>query len=298
MAFRVLVGTVFAFVLYGCSDMEKVPSIDPGVQRNSPASGTNEHKSNNEHIAFLDMKRKAIISKGKPVDQYADIVVTRKPDFNLNKTIFRSVSNWVKRQNLEATMNTQLYWSDRAVRRIQQAFVNVPQPAAVSRELLAFMNDECQFAMEHTDGSFLDHLLFGYEYSAAHYKEGSPRVLLLHSIMGGATNLFPIKVDQIERLKSFLDANEFMHIQAFPSVMRLLYHGKLLPELLAAEDVMQLEEISFHRVMAPHIDLKMSAEDFFVQLNYQLMHLLDFLPASNWNDPKIMTDPSIKIFKA
>merc|ERR1719461_91863 len=79
--------------------------------------------------------------------------------------------------------------------------------------------------------------------------------------------------------------------------MRLLYHGKLLPELLAAKDVMQLEEISFNRVMAPHIDLKMSAEDFFVQLNYQLMHLVDFLPASNWNDPVVMTDPHLKLFQ-
>jgi len=247
--------------------------------------------------ATLDLRRQEIIAQGKPLDHYNDIVVTRNPGFELDTTIFRSVTSWMNRQYLEAALNTQLFWHDRAIERIQHEFVNVPRPPEVSRQLLAFMKDECQFAMERADSSALDHLLFGYEYSVAHYQEQSPRVMLLHSIMGVDTNLFPMKADQIERLKSFLNANEFMHIQAFPSVLRLLYHGKLLPELLASEDILRLEEISFQRVMAPHIDLKMSAEDFFVQLNFQLMHLVDFLPASNWNDPVVMTDPHLKLFQ-
>merc|ERR1719210_2940013 len=90
-----------------------------------------------------------------------------------------------------------------------------------------------------------------------------------------------------------------MHIEVFPSVLRLLLNGKMLPELLviSGEQVVQLEKISFQRVMAPHIDLTMSAEDFWVQLNYQLVHLLDFLPASNWNDPNIINDPYLKLFQ-
>jgi len=245
------------------------------------------------------MKRRAIIAQGKPVDQYADIVVTRNPNFDLDNTIFKRETSWVKRQNLEEGLNTQIYWNDRSIVRIQQAFTDVPKPAEVSHELLAFMQDECHFTMEHTDNSFLDHLLFGYEYSAAHYKQQSARVMLLHSIMGGRTNLFPMTVDQIPRLKSMLDSSgkEFMHIEAFPSVMRLLFNGKMLPELLVGAGELNLEKISFQRVMAPHIDLTLSAEDFWVQLNYQLMHLLDFVPASNWNDPMVINDPYLKIFQ-
>merc|ERR1719346_778 len=230
-----------------------------------------------------------------------DMVFSRNPNFNLDSTIFSSVTSWVNRQYLEASMNTQLFWNDRAIERIQHAFVNVPPPPDVSRELLAFMHDECHFAMEHADdGSFLDHLLFGYEYSVRHYQQQSPRVMLLHSIMGVGTNYFPMTVDKIQRLRSLLDPNskEFMHIEAFPSVLRLLMNGKMLPELLTAgNDVVRLEEVSFQRVMAPHIDLTMSAEDFWVQLNYQLVHLLDFLPASNWNDPNIINDPYLKLFQ-
>merc|ERR1719210_274082 len=247
--------------------------------------------------ATLDLRRREIIAQGKPIDQYRDIVVTRNPEFNLDTTIFRSVTSWVRREYLEAGLNTQIFWHDRAIERIQHAFVNVPAPPDASRELLAFMHDECQFSMEHADGSVLDHLLFGYQYSAAHYKEQSPRVLLLHSVMGLGTNAFPVKEEQIPRLKSLLDAtgNEFMHIEAFPSVLRLLFHGKLLTELLAGKEVLQ--EISFQRVMAPHKNIKMSAEDFWVQLNFQLMHLVDFLPASNWNDPVVMNDPYLKLFQ-
>ena len=49
--------------------------------------------------------------------------------------------------------------------------------------------------------------------------------------------------------------------------------------------------------MAPHKSIKMSAKNFWVQLNFQLMHLVDFLPASNWNDPVVMNDRYLKLFK-
>jgi len=320
MAARILgvIFVVFACALSGCSDIGTPNSPSQGTNesratwdveiekapQNAPDKGSNsQEKRTNNDRATLDMKRRAIIAQGKPVDQYADIVVTRNPNFDLNNTIYKSETSWVQRQDLEAGLNTQLYWNDRAIERINQAFVNVPQPVDVARELLTFMQNECHFTMEHADSSFLDHLLFGYEYSAAHYRQQSPRVMLLHSIMGGRTNLFPMKVEQIPRLQSLLypldpSGKEFMHIEAFPSVLRLLVNGKILPELLviAGEQDVQLEKISFQRVMAPHIDLTMSAEDFWVQLNYQLMHLLDFLPASNWNDPMVIADPYLKLF--
>ena len=38
----------------------------------------------------------------------------------------------------------------------------------------------------------MDHLQFVYDYSSNYFQGHSPRVLLLHSIMGVATNIFPM----------------------------------------------------------------------------------------------------------
>ena len=46
-------------------------------------------------------------------------------------------------------------------------------------------------------GSFLDHLQFCFEYGSIHYKQHSPRVLYLHSIMGVGTNLFPMPMSKV-----------------------------------------------------------------------------------------------------
>lgn len=79
------------------------------------------------------------------------------------------------------------------------------------------MKDECNFKCEHADGSFLDHLQFCYEYGAVHYAAHSPRVLLLHSIMGVATNIFPMGTELVPRLKTMVTPSEYTHIEAFPS---------------------------------------------------------------------------------
>ena len=42
-----------------------------------------------------------------------------------------------------------------------------------------------------------------------------------------------------------------------------------------------LKQISFHRVM-DNERIVMTAEDLWIHLNFQLIHLLDFIPASNW----------------
>ena len=51
--------------------------------------------------------------------------------------------------------------------------------------------------MEHADGSFMDHLQFCFEYSHAHMAGVSPRILLLHSIMGVGTNHFPLTARRV-----------------------------------------------------------------------------------------------------
>merc|ERR1712014_459605 len=141
---------------------------------------------------------------------------------------------------------------------------------------------DCDFNCEHADGSFMDHLQFCYEYGLAHFKQHSPRVLFLHSIMGVGTNVFPMAVDKEPKLQSMLTDNEYLHIQAFPSILRLLYTRKLLTELAEhMEHLDSLKSITFHRVI-DNKEISLTASQLWVQLNYQVCHQLDFLPVSNW----------------
>jgi len=142
------------------------------------------------------------------------------------------------------------------------------------------MQQDCNFAMEHADGSFMDHLRFCYEYSYQHFRQHSPRVLFLHSIMGVGTNFFPMEVSKIPKLKGLLTEFEYTHIEAFPSVLRLVNTKNLLAEL-SSKDVSKLLGITFYRVI-DNAEVSLDAESLWIQLNYQLMHLLDFLPANDW----------------
>jgi hypothetical protein len=128
----------------------------------------------------------------------------------------------------------------------------------------------------------MDHLQFCYEYGIAHYKAQSPRVLFLHSIMGVGTNVFPMPADKEPKLQSMLTDEEYLHIQAFPSILRLLYSRGLLVELTQnLEHLDNLKSIHFNRVIDNKV-MSLTASQLWVQLNYQICHQLDFLPVSNW----------------
>lgn len=231
---------------------------------------------------FFDMRRKAQLARGGPTDHAGECVLIPTPSFNLDKTIFTAITGAVTRNVIRDRLAVLPYWSDLACERISQLYSSVPKAIPHDRAILEFMDKECNFNMEHADGSFMDHLQFCYEYSAVYFKEHSPRVLLLHSIMGVGTNYFPMQVDKVPALQSCVTDVEFRHIEAFPSILRLLYHGPLLQELGSRVDLVdQIESITFHRVI-DNKKLTMSAAEFWVQLNYQLIHLLDFLPASDW----------------
>ena len=131
---------------------------------------------------------------------------------------------------------------------------------------------------------------FCYEYSYKHYQSKSARVLLLHSIMGVGTNFFPMKKEKIGALQALLTDFEFRQIAMFPSVLRLFYHGPLryeLENLVDSEEgkakLKKLRFVEMHRVI-DNEKIRVNAVDFWIQLNYQLMHLLDFLPATCWKE--------------
>merc|ERR1712194_184987 len=145
----------------------------------------------------------------------------------------------------------------------------------------SFMEEKCDFSMEHADGSFMDHLEFVRDYSCAHLPSRSPRILFLHSIMGVATNKFPMGVELIPELKSLLSTEEFSYVEAFPSILRLIKGTDLLQDIY--ERKMQgglagLKGLRMKRLLdgAP---IELSMDKVWVMLNMLLIHSLDFLPA-------------------
>eukprot|EP00930_Biecheleria_cincta_P039932 TRINITY_DN27402_c0_g1_i1.p1 TRINITY_DN27402_c0_g1~~TRINITY_DN27402_c0_g1_i1.p1 ORF type:complete len:376 (+),score=71.53 TRINITY_DN27402_c0_g1_i1:95-1222(+) len=228
----------------------------------------------------LDLRRKWAIVTGGGTDHAGEVcIVPGKQD--LSQTIFKELTG-VKAAAMKGAVCIELYWSDAAVQRITRCFAAIPRAPDHNQGILEFMETECNFAVEHADGSFMDHLQFCYEYGHAHYKQKSPRVLFLHSIMGVGTNVFPMTVDKEPKLRTMLTDEEYLHVQAFPSVLRLLYTRQLLAALTRhIERLDNLKSISFNRVL-DNKAITLTASQFWVQLNYQICHQLDFLPASNW----------------
>jgi len=207
----------------------------------------------------------------------------------LDVTIFKDLTGSMPRLNQAAKLGLKQFWNEQATTQIEEAFRAVPVAPQHDAAILNFMQDECDFCCEHADGSFMDHLNFCHDYSAVHFEFHSPRVLFLHSIMGVGTNIFPMSVDKVPQLKSMLTHFEYSHIEAFPSILRLLLVGTMTQELSRnVSRLTDLESIRFHRVI-DNVPLTLQAQDFWIQLNYQLMHLLDFLPVAcwgvNWDEP-------------
>jgi len=234
-------------------------------------------------LVSLDLRRKSFIADGKPADHAQDILARRSASFDLDKTIFKTLDSALTRIVQKDRLNIEVFWSDAAAHRILGRFASIPAALPHDQPILEFMQNDCSFVTEHADGSFMDHLQFCYEYSAAHFCGHSPRVMFLHSIMGVGTNYFPMDVTLIPKLQTLVTEAEMSHIEAFPSVLRLLLHGPLVQELTYAPNLSELRRVKFHRVI-DNFELSMDADAFWIQLNYQLVHLLDFLPVANWCD--------------
>ena len=50
-----------------------------------------------------------------------------------------------------------------------------------------------------------------------------------------AQNCFPMEANKIPTLERLLTVDEFAHVAAFPTVLRLLIHGPLLRELESSD---------------------------------------------------------------
>ena len=256
-------------------------------------------KQNAADVPIHSFQRKAAIATGSVRDHAGRVTVSKIPDFDLNKTIFNTLEGKIPRFVMQTRIAKEVNWSDAEQSSIESAYESAVSDALalpeVSPELLKFMVEECDFDVEHADGSFLDHLYFCYEYTHHHLPDHSALVMLLHSILGTGTNTFAMSADQIPTLRALVDDHEWLHIESFPSALRLLYDGRLRSELWDnLSRLNQLKSVTFHRVI-DNEPIEMSAEDFWLQLNYQLIHLVDFLPVSNWGTHA--NDTSFIIFR-
>jgi hypothetical protein len=230
-------------------------------------------------------QRKAAISSGGVRDHAGAVTVRPIADFDLDRTIFQTLEGRAQRFVMRSRVGKEVDWHADDAARVQREYdaarTRGPLPS-IDPALLQFMVDECNFDVEHADGSFLDHLYFCFEYSVAHYPGQSPVIMLLHSILGTGTNTFAMTADKIPALRALVGQKEWLHIEAFPTVLRLLYDRPLRRELrdnLHRLDA--LRSIRFRRVI-DNAPIEMRADDLWVALNLQLIHLVDFLPVANW----------------
>lgn len=253
--------------------------------------------SSAELKATLNLQRKAAIVAGGATDHAGRVTVERIPDFDMSRTIFGALSG-LPAMFMEEKLAKEPVWSDRAAVAVESdyAAVQASDPAPrVDQRLIDFMVEECDFSMEHADGTFLEHLVFCHDYSARHFPEYSPNVALLHSILGTATNTFAMDAAKIPKLKGLLTDFEALHVEVFPSTLRLFYNFELLTELEEnLPRLSELEALHLHRVI-DNEPLTIDAENMWVNLNYHLMHFVDFMPAANWSMHR--ADPLLQMFE-
>lgn len=247
--------------------------------------------------ATLSLQRKAAIARGGAFDHAGRVRVNRMADFDMSRTIFAGLEG-IARKIMDEKLAKESVWDGAAAADIEAAYAaaDSAQPApAIDAKLINFMIDECDFSMEHADGTFLEHLVFCHHYAARHYPEHSPNVALLHSILGTATNTFAMDAGKLPKLKALLTDFEAIHVETFPSILRLLYDNDLLEELEAnMHRLGELKALRFHRVI-DNQPLRIDADNLWINLNYHLMHFVDFMPPANWSAHR--SDPLLQMFE-
>ncbi|MED5370604.1 MAG: hypothetical protein VX899_06310 [Myxococcota bacterium] len=243
-------------------------------------------------------QRKAAIAAGGAIDHAGKVEIQVIPDFDLDRTIFQTLEGRLPRYIMRHRVGKEIHWDAQARQsieaRYQEAFGRAPLPQ-IEPEIIRFMVEECDFDVEHADGSFLDHLYFCFEYAVKHYPQESALVQLLHSILGTGTNTFAMTADKIPALQALLEPQVFAQVEAFPSVLRLLYVGDLRRELWAnLSRLDKLESVQMHRVI-DNAPITLSADQLWVALNHQLIHFVDFMPVANWHRNR--SDTSYILFR-
>jgi len=240
--------------------------------------------------------RKAAIAYAGARDHKGKVEVKPIANFDIDRTIFQTLQSPAARYVVRHRVGKDVSWHSDASADVQAAYERATadlELPAVPEALATFLVQECDFDVEHADGSFLDHLYFCFEYTAKYYPAGSPMVMLLHSILGTGTNTFAMEAGKIPQLEPLLSPSDFLQIAAFPSVLRLLYSGELREELHQNMG-RSMKAISMRRVI-DNEPLELTGEEFWEAMNYQLIHLVDFMPVANWSAHR--SDTSYILFR-
>jgi hypothetical protein len=247
--------------------------------------------------ATLSLQRKAAIARGGAFDHAGLVRVKRMTDFDMSRTIFAGLEG-IARKIMDEKLAKESVWDHAAAADIEAAYAEaeLAQPAPIiDQRLINFMIEECDFSMEHADGTFLEHLVFCHHYAARHYPDHSPKVALLHSILGTATNTFAMDAAKLPKLKGLLTDFEATHVETFPSILRLLYDNDLIEDLEQnVHRLGELKSLRFHRVI-DNEPLTIDADNLWINLNYHLMHFVDFMPPANWSTHR--SDPLLQMFE-
>eukprot|EP00962_Isochrysis_galbana_P006826 scaffold1849_cov107-Isochrysis_galbana.AAC.10 len=89
--------------------------------------------------------------------------------------------------------------------------------------------------------------------------------------------------EKLPVLRTLLRPEEAAHIEAFPSVLRLIVGTPFLDHLAAAsvDALCGIQSLRLHRVI-DNGEMWLNGDQMWTHLNYQLIHLLDFLPPTSW----------------
>lgn len=247
--------------------------------------------------ATLNHQRRAAITQGGAADHAGNVTVERMDGFDMTRTIFGALSG-VPKMFMEEKLAKEPVWDAADALAIDEAYAAAeaadPVPA-IDQRLIDFMVRECDFSMEHADGTFLEHLVFCHDYAARHYPDHSPNIALLHSILGTATNTWAMDAAKIPQLKELLTDDEALHVEVFPSTLRLMYDGDFLDELeWNLHRLDDLRALHLHRVI-DNEPLTIDAEHLWINLNFHLMHFVDFMPSANWSTHR--ADPLLQMFR-
>ena len=172
--------------------------------------------------ATLNHQRRAAITRGGAFDHAGKVTVERMVGFDMKRTIFGALSG-VPKMFMEEKLAKEPVWDAAAAAEVDAAYneAEAADPApTIDQKLIDFMVTECDFSMEHADGTFLEHLVFCHDYAARHYPDHSPNVALLHSILGTATNTWAMEASKIPKLKELLTDFEALHVEVFPSTRK------------------------------------------------------------------------------
>ena len=242
----------------------------------------------------LNLQRKSAITQGGVFDLAGKVEVVRMQNLEIEKTIFGGLKGLPKLFMAEK-LGKEAVWPSDTATVVEREYSNTVSAAPpIDQRLVDFMQNECDFSMEHADGSFLEHLVFCHDYAVSYYPEHSPNVALLHSILGTATNTFAMEATRIPELRRLLSDFEAEQVDLFPSTLRLFYNGDFLDELEHNIDRLdKLAALHVNRVI-DNQPLTVSAESLWINLNYHLMHFVDFVPAANWSTHQ--SDPLLQMF--